>query len=146
MKIALGCDHGAFQYKELLKKELPKMGYEVVDFGTYSEESSDYPDFAGAAARAVANKECDLGIVLCGTGIGASIAANKVKGIRCALCSESVSAKLTREHNDTNVLAMGQRVIGEEMMREIVRVWLSTPFSNGERHMNRIEKLVKMEE
>lgn len=145
MKIALACDHGALEYKEILKKELPEQGYEVVDFGTNSHESCDYIDFAAKAAQAVANGECDRGIVICGTGIGVSITANKVNGIRCALCSEPFSARLTREHNNSNVLAMGQRVIGEELMRDIVRVWLTTPFSNEDRHLRRIEKLNQLE-
>ncbi|MEG0289976.1 MAG: ribose 5-phosphate isomerase B [Erysipelotrichaceae bacterium] len=145
MKIALACDHGAYEYKEILKKELPLKGYEVIDYGTYSTDSCDYVDFASKAAKAVAKGECDRGIVICGTGIGVSITANKIKGIRCALCSEPFSARLTREHNDSNVLAMGQRVIGEEIMREIVHVWLTTPFSNGERHLNRINKIAKLE-
>lgn len=145
MKIALACDHGALEYKEILKKELPTQGYEVVDFGTNSHESCDYIDFAAKAAQAVASGECDRGIVICGTGIGVSITANKVKGIRCALCSEPFSARLTREHNNSNVLAMGQRVIGEELMRDIVRVWLTTPFSNEDRHLRRIEKLNQLE-
>ena len=146
MRIALACDHGALEYKEILKKELPQEGYEVVDFGTYSHESCDYPDYIAKAAQAVAKGECDRGIVLCGTGIGASIAANKIKGIRCALCSESFSARLTREHNDSNILAMGQRVIGEEVMRDIVKTWLTTPFSQGERHKKRIAKLARLEQ
>lgn len=145
MKIALACDHGALEYKEILKKELPLEGYEVVDFGTETSNSCDYPDYISKAAYAVAKGECDRGIVMCGTGIGASIVANKVKGIRCALCSESFSARLTREHNDSNVLAMGQRVIGEEVMRDIVRTWLTTPFSEGERHKNRILKISQLE-
>ncbi|MEG0823191.1 MAG: ribose 5-phosphate isomerase B [Erysipelotrichaceae bacterium] len=146
MKIALGCDHGALEYKEILKKELAEQGHTVQDFGTYDKASCDYPDYAAAAAKSVANKENDRAIVICGTGIGVSIAANKIKGVRCALCSETLSAQLTREHNDTNVLAMGQRIIGEEMMRAIVKVWLETPFSNGERHIARINKISKLED
>lgn len=146
MKIALACDHGAYDYKEILKRELPLQGYEVVDFGCDGSASCDYSDYASAAAKAVASGECDKGIVMCGTGIGACISANKIKGIRCALCSEPFSARLTREHNDSNVLAMGQRVIGEEIMRDIVKVWLTTPFSQGERHIRRIEKVAKLEE
>lgn len=146
MKIALACDHGALDYKDLLKKELSEKGYEVEDFGTYTLDSCDYPDFVGAACRSVAEGKNDRGIVLCSTGIGASIAANKVKGIRCALCSEPYSARMTREHNDTNVLAMGALCIGENMMREIVEVWLNTEFSGLEKHARRIAKLAAMEE
>lgn len=146
MKLAIGCDHGAYEYKEILKALLEKEGHTVTDFGTYSTDSCDYPDYASAVAKSVAAGENDKGIVLCGTGIGASIAANKVKGIRCALCSDPLSARLTREHNDSNVLAMGQRIIGEELMKEIVRVWLTTEFSHEEKHQRRIDKVAKLEE
>lgn len=145
MKLGLSCDHGAFEYKEIIKEILTKEGHEVEDFGCHNTESVDYPDTASAVAKSVASGKNEKGIVLCGTGIGASIAANKIKGIRCALCSEPVSAKLTREHNDSNVLAMGQRVIGVEVMKEIVDVWLHTEFSQGERHMNRIRKIAELE-
>ena len=146
MKVALACDHGAYEYKMIVKEMLEEMGHEVKDFGCDSDASVDYPDYAGPAAQAVADKECDKGIVLCGTGIGVSIAANKVKGVRCALCSDTVSAKLTREHNDSNVLAMGQRIIGVELMKEIVRVWINTPFSHDERHQRRIDKVRALED
>lgn len=145
MKIAVACDHGAYEYKEIVKKMLREMGHEVEDFGTNSTESVDYPDYAGPAAQSVADGKNERGIVICGTGIGVSITANKIKGIRCALCSDPVSAKLTREHNDSNVLAMGQRIIGEELMKEIVRVWINTEFSHDERHQRRIDKLMKLE-
>lgn len=146
MKVAIACDHGAYEYKEILKKILTDEGYEVTDFGTNSTASCDYADYASAAARSVAAHENDRGIVLCGTGIGVSIAANKVKGIRCALCSDPLSARLTREHNDSNVLAMGQRIIGEELMKEIAHVWLTTEFSHEERHQRRIDKVSKLED
>lgn len=146
MKIAVACDHGAFEYKEIVKAMMKEMGHEVKDFGTDGHASVDYPDFAGPAAKAVANGECDRGIVICGTGIGVSISANKIKGIRCALCNDPLSARLTREHNDSNVLAMGQRIIGEELMKEIVRVWIQTDFSKDARHSRRIEKVAKLEE
>lgn len=145
MKIGLSGDHGAFEYKEALKDMLMEEGYEVEDFGCYSCDSVDYPDTAAAVARSVADGKNEKGIVLCGTGIGACISANKIKGIRCALCSETTSARLTREHNDSNVLAMGQRVIGIETMKDIVRVWLNTEFSNGERHKRRIQKIADLE-
>ena len=124
MKIAVACDHGGFRLKNVLVEYLKDTGYEVEDFGCYSEESCDYPDYAGKAALAVAKGTCDKGIVVCGTGIGVSITANKVKGIRCALCHDVFSAKATRAHNDTNMLAMGQRVIGEGLALEIVKAWL----------------------
>ena len=141
MKIAIACDHGAYEYKEMIKDMLLAQGHEVKDFGTDSPASVDYPD----VAQAVASGEYERGIVMCGTGIGVSITANKVKGIRCALCSDPLSARLTREHNDTNMLAFGQRIIGSELAKEIVNVWLTTPFSNGERHKNRIEKVMAIE-
>ena len=146
MKIAVACDHGAYEYKEMIKEMLLSQGHEVVDFGTDSTASMDYPDTALPCAKAVASGECEHGIVMCGTGIGVSITANKVKGIRCALCSDPLSARLTREHNDSNMLAFGQRIIGSEMAKEIVNVWLGTPFSNGERHIQRIRKVMAIEE
>lgn len=145
MNIGIACDHGAFEYKEILKDMLQKEGHMVTDFGTYDKNSCDYPYFAAACAKSVAQKKNDFGIVICGTGIGVSISANKVHGIRCALCSEPLSAKLTREHNNANMLAMGQRIIGEEMMKEIVHVFLNTPFSKDERHQRRIDKLMALE-
>ena len=141
MKIALGCDHGALALKNKVYAHLTAQGHEVVDFGTHTPDSCDYPDFAGAAAKAVARGECEKGIVLCTTGIGVSIAANKVKGIRCALLSDLMSARLTREHNDTNMMAMGAFVVGEALAKEIVDIWLTTEFSQGERHARRIAKL-----
>ena len=146
MKIAVACDHGAYEYKEMIKEMLLSQGHEVVDFGTDSTASMDYPDTALPCAKAVARGECERGIVMCGTGIGVSITANKVKGIRCALCSDPLSARLTREHNDSNMLAFGQRIIGSEMAKEIVNVWLGTPFSNGERHIQRVRKVMAIEE
>lgn len=146
MKIAVACDHGAYEYKEMIKEMLLSQGHEVVDFGTDSTASMDYPDTTLPCAKAVASGECERGIVMCGTGIGVSITANKVKGIRCALCSDPLSARLTREHNDSNMLAFGQRIIGSEMAKEIVNVWLGTPFSNGERHIQRIRKVMAIEE
>ena len=146
MKIAIACDHGAYEYKEIVKQMLNDEGHEVEDFGCYNTDSVDYPDYAAKAAKSVAEGKNERGIVICGTGIGVSIAANKIKGIRCALCAEPVSARLTREHNDSNVLAMGQRVIGVEVMKEIVRVWIHTPFSNDARHQRRIDKVMALED
>lgn len=144
MKLALACDHGGFKLKETVKKHLEEKGYEVVDFGTYSEESCDYPDYASKAAFAVAKKECEKGIVICGTGIGVSIVANKVHGIRCALVHDVFSAKATRQHNDTNMMAMGARVIGEGLALEIVDAWLNASYEGG-RHNLRIEKMMALE-
>ena len=145
MKIALGCDHGALALKEALIPHLEKMGYEVKDFGTYSSASCDYPDFAGPAAQAVGSSECEKGIVLCTTGIGVSIVANKVKGVRCALLSDVMSARLTREHNDTNMMAIGAGVVGQMLAFEIIDTWLGTEFSHDARHQRRIDKLMTYE-
>lgn len=143
--IALACDHGAYALKEAIKAHLTKRGLEYNDFGTYSTDSCDYPDFAAPAARAVASGECDRGIVCCTTGIGVSITANKVRGIRCALLSDLMSARLTRMHNDTNMMALGAGVVGEKLALEIVDVWLDTAFEGG-RHQRRIDKMMALEQ
>jgi len=145
MKIAIGCDHGALDLKNAAIKHLEAKGYEVKDFGTYTLDSCDYPDYAAAAAKAVASGECEKGIVLCTTGIGVSITANKVKGIRCALLSDKMSARLTREHNDTNMMAIGAAVVGKMLALEIMDTWLETEFSGGERHQRRIDKMMAVE-
>ena len=145
MKISVGCDHGALALKNTVVEHLTKKGYEVKDFGTYTMDSCDYPDFAEAAAKAVANGECDKGIVMCTTGIGISIAANKVKGIRCALLSDVMSARMTREHNDTNMMAIGAAVVGKMLALEIIDTWLGTEFSGDERHQRRIDKMMAIE-
>ncbi|HIW18749.1 MAG TPA: ribose 5-phosphate isomerase B [Candidatus Faecalicoccus intestinipullorum] len=145
MKIVMANDHGAYTYKLEIKKMLEQEGYTVIDCGTNSEESVDYPDYAKACAEKVLSKEADLGIVLCGTGIGISIAANKIKGIRCGLCTNTTMARLTREHNDANILALGQRTTGIETCKDIVHTFIKTPFSNGERHKQRIEKISELE-
>ena len=145
MKIAIGSDHGAFALKSKFIAHLEAQGHEVKDFGTYSLASCDYPDFGAAAARAVASGECEKGIVLCTTGIGISISANKVKGIRCALLSDIMSARLTREHNDTNMMAIGAAVVGEMLALEILDTWLGTEFSGDARHQRRIDKIMALE-
>lgn len=145
MKIAIGSDHGGYALKELVKNYLIEKGYEVEDFGAYSTEPVDYPDYAVKAATAVSNGKCDRGIVICSTGIGISIAANKIKGVRAALCADIMCARLTREHNDTNVLALGSFVVTEEMAYAIVDTWLETDFSNEERHQRRIDKITEIE-
>ena len=145
MKIAIGCDHGALDLKNKVIAHLTAKGYEVVNFGTDTPDSCDYPDFAAPAAKAVASGECDKGIVLCTTGIGVSITANKVKGIRCALLSDVMSARLTREHNDTNMMAIGAGVVGQMLALEIIDTWLGTAFSQGERHQRRIDKMMALE-
>ena len=143
--IALACDHGALDLKNAIKAHLEQRGLACKDFGCYTKDSCDYPDFAAAAAKAVAGGECDRGIVCCTTGIGVSITANKVHGIRCALLSDVMSARLTREHNDTNMMALGAAVTGEMLALEIVDVWLDTEFSHAERHQRRIDKVMAYE-
>ncbi len=138
MKVAIGSDHGGFDLKESVIKHLEECGVEVKDVGCYSKDSCDYPVFGHAVAKAVADGECENGIVICTTGIGISITANKTKGVRCALCSEPLSAKMTRLHNNANVLAMGAGLIGPNMANEIVDTFLNTEFSGDERHQRRI--------
>ena len=145
MKIAIACDHGALDLKNTVKAHLEKQGHILQDFGTYTLDSCDYPDFAGAAAKAVAAGECERGIVLCTTGIGVSITANKVDGIRCALLSDVMSARMTREHNDTNMMALGAGVVGTMLALEIVDTWVGTEFSHEPRHQRRIDKLMSYE-
>ena len=144
MKIAIGCDHGALDLKNKVIAHLTAKGYEVVNFGTDTLDSCDYPDFAGPAAKAVASGECAKGIVLCTTGIGVSITANKVKGIRCALLSDVMSARMTRQHNDTNMMAIGAAVVGPMLALEIIDTWLGTEFEGG-RHQRRIDKMMALE-
>ena len=146
MKIAIGCDHGALELKDLVVAHLEKKGYQVKDFGTYTKDSCDYPEYAAAAAKAVASGEYDKGIVLCTTGIGVSITANKIKGIRCALLSDVMSARMTREHNDTNVMAIGAGVVGQMLALEIVDTWLGTECSGEARHQRRIDKVMALED
>ena len=145
MKIAIACDHGALDLKNAAIKHLTEKGHTVVNFGTDTLDSCDYPDFVAPAAKAVACGECDRGIVLCTTGIGVSIAANKVKGIRCALLSDLMSARMTRDHNDTNMMAIGAAVVGQGLALEIMDTWLATEFSHGPRHQRRIDKIAALE-
>lgn len=145
MKIAIACDHGALALKNTIIAHLEKQGHQVMNFGTDTLDSCDYPDYAGAAAKAVGSGECERGIVLCSTGIGVSIAANKVDGVRCALLHDLMSARLTREHNDTNMMALGAFITGEALALQIVDTWLATAFSGGERHVRRIEKVMELE-
>ncbi len=139
--IAIGSDHGGFALKNAIMKHLEKRGFAYKDFGTYTEASCDYPVYGRAVAEAVAAGECECGILICGTGIGISITANKVKGIRAAVCTDCFSAEATRSHNDANVLALGARVVGEGLALKIVDTFLDTPFSGDERHIRRIEKI-----
>ncbi|MGN6715167.1 ribose 5-phosphate isomerase B [Anaerocolumna jejuensis] len=136
--IALGCDHGGFELKQEIIKHLKEKGVPYKDYGTYTEDSCDYPVYAKKVAEAVLSKECEFGILICGTGIGISIAANRMKGIRAALCHDCFSAEATRLHNDANILAMGGRVIGPGHALKIVDTFLNTPFSKDERHVRRI--------
>lgn len=142
---AIGSDHGGYALKQAVMKHLTERGIEYRDFGTYSTESCDYPDFGEAAARAVASGECERGIVICGTGIGISLAANKVRGIRCALCGDCYSAQMSREHNDANMLALGARVVGEGLALKIVDAFLDASFQGG-RHERRVAKLMAIED
>ncbi len=139
--IAIGCDHGGFELKKKIMAHLDARGLEYKDFGTYSDASCDYPIYGKAVAKAVASGECERGIVICGTGIGISITANKVPGIRAALCTDCFMAEATRQHNDANILALGGRVVGDGLALKIVDTFLDTPFSEGERHIRRIAQI-----
>ena len=142
--IALGADHAGFQLKEALKSWLIEHGYQVVDHGTHSTESVDYPDYAAQVAEAVADHKVERGVLVCGTGIGMTIAANKVPGVRAALCSDIYTARMSREHNDANVLTLGGRLMGPEMALDILKMWLETGFV-GDRHRRRIGKIADLE-
>ncbi len=144
MKIAIGNDHVGVELKNHLKAWLEQQGHEVVNFGTDETSSTSYPIYAERVARAVVSGECDRGVLICGTGIGISISANKVSGVRCALCSEPVSAALSRQHNDANIVAMGARMIGPVMAEEIVKTFLTTGFEGG-RHSGRVEMIMKLD-
>lgn len=144
MKIGIGSDHGGFDLKEVIKKHLIENNYDVIDYGTKSTESVDYPEFGKKVADAVASKEVELGIVICGTGLGISMAANKVKGIRAAVVSEEFSAKMARKHNDANILAMGGRVVGNDLAISIVDTFLKSEFEGG-RHQRRVDKIMEIE-
>ena len=142
--IAIACDHGGYQYKQMLMQHLNDRGIAYKDFGTFTPDSCDYPDYAKPVANAVAAGEFEKGILICGTGIGMSIAANKVKGIRAAVCADAFSAKATREHNDANILCMGARVISEAKALEITDIFLDTPFSQDERHIRKNSKIEQL--
>ena len=144
MKIALGCDHGGYELKEFIKRVLERLGYSYEDFGCNSTESCDYPNFGAAAARAVAEGKCQRGIVICTTGIGISIAANKIKGIRCAHCADCLEAEMTRRHNDANMLAIGAGFTGKNMAERMVEVFLSTEIEGG-RHQRRVDQITALE-
>lgn len=144
MIIGIGSDHGGFELKEFIKEYLDKLEVEFVDFGTYNNDSVDYPDFGKRVADAIVKNEVERGIVICGTGIGISIATNKVKGIRCALCGDTYSARMSREHNNANVLALGARVLGVGLALDIVKVWLESEFLAG-RHEIRVNKISDIE-
>ena len=146
MKIAVACDHGGLTLKNAMVAYVEKLGHEVKDFGTYTKDSCDYPDFAVQAAEAVASGDCERGIVVCSSGIGVSIVANKVPGVRCAHCHDLYCAKYTRLHNDANMIAFGEKVLGEGMMQEIVYTFLNTEYEGGERHERRIAKIKAIEE
>ncbi|MEF9988065.1 MAG: ribose 5-phosphate isomerase B [Christensenella sp.] len=145
MKIAFGCDHGGFVLKPEIIAYLEKNGHEIIDFGVNDENAVDYPDYGQAVAECVHDGKADFGIIACGTGIGISISANKVPGIRCALLSDTFSAHATREHNDANMMALGGRTVGPGLAVDIVDIFLKTPFSQGERHQKRIDKITAIE-
>ena len=145
MKIGIGNDHAAVEMKEQITEYLQELGYEVVNYGTDTHDSCDYPAYGEKVGRAVVSKEVDLGILICGTGVGISLAANKVKGVRAVVCSEPYSARLSRQHNNTNVLAFGARVIGIEMAKMIVQEWLNAEFE-GDRHQRRVDMISAIEE
>lgn len=141
MIISVASDHGGFALKEKVKEHLEKRGFEVKDFGCYDQESCDYPDFGRPAAKAVADGECDLGVLICTTGIGMSMVANKIPGVRAALCGDSLSASLTRQHNNANVLVMGAGIVGPDLAMSILDTFMDTPFSEAERHIRRVNKI-----
>lgn len=145
MKIAIGCDHVGIEHKDLVIKHLESKGITVDDFGALSTERTDYPQYGLAVANAVANQQADLGLLICGTGVGISLAANKVKGIRAVVCSDPYTAQLSKEHNNTNVLAFGSRVVGVELAKMIIDSWLGAEFEGG-RHQNRINQIAQIEE
>ncbi len=144
MKIAIGSDHGGYSLKEVIKEYLTEKGYQVKDFGCFSQESVDYPDYAKMVAEAVSRGECEAGVLMCGTGIGISIAANKVKGIRAALCHDGLTARLAKQHNNANIICIGGRTTGVETAKDIIDNWLNSEFEGG-RHLRRINKIKDME-
>lgn len=144
MKVAIGSDHAGYELKEFIKKYLAEKNFELKDYGTNSMDACNYPEFGEKVANAIINKECDCGILICGTGIGISISANKVKGIRCAVCSEPVSARLCKEHNNANIIAFGARIVGTQMAMAIVDAYFSASFLGG-KHQNRIDLLTDIE-
>ena len=146
MKVSIGSDHAGYKLKGFLAGWLRDAGYDVADVGAWSEESSDYPDFAATVARAVASGVADRGVLVCGTGVGMSLAANRVSGVRAAAVSEPVTARLAREHNDANIVCLGARIVGPEVAIDVVRTFLGTAFSNGERHVRRIGKIAELEQ
>ena len=146
MKIVVGCDHAGFNIKDAVKKHIEEMGHEVVDVGTYSSDSCHYPVYASAACKKILDGECELGILICGTGVGMSIAANKYKGIRAACCSDVFSARLTREHNNSNVLCFGERVIGVGTALDLVDAYLGAEYMNNGNHVIRVAMLKDIED
>lgn len=144
MKIALGCDHGGWELKSAVEATLKSLNMEVLDMGTMNEDSVDYPDFATKVAEAVSSRKADMGVAICGTGIGMSIVANKYPGVRAALCHDSFTARMSRLHNDANILVLGGRVTGREVALELLKQWLATPFEGG-RHKRRLDKIAEIE-
>jgi len=145
MKVAIASDHGGFNYKNILLNDIRKQGFEVIDLGTFNEDPTDYPDHAEAVANKILNKEAERGVLICGSGVGVSVAANKFRGIRAGVCHDVYSAHQCVEHDDVNVLCMGQRVIGIELAREIIMAFLAAKFSDAERHGRRLKKIDRIE-
>ncbi|HXG25095.1 MAG TPA: ribose 5-phosphate isomerase B [Chthonomonadales bacterium] len=145
MRIAVGSDHAGFHLKNRLRDMLRAEGHEVLDMGAHSPEASDYPDFAALVGRAVASQEVERGVLVCGTGAGIAMAANKIRGVRAAAACETTTAALTRSHNDANIICLGERIIPPEMAERIVRTFIETPFSGSERHVRRIQKIAQLE-
>lgn len=145
MKVALGCDHAGFALKDTVAEQIKRLGHEVLDCGTFSAQSTDYPDYAEKVAKAIADKQAQRGILICGSGVGVCIAANKVKGIRASICHDAYSAQQAVEHDGLNVLCLGARIIGPATAEELVTRFLSATFSNGERHLRRLNKVLSLE-
>ncbi len=144
MKIVISNDHAAVELKKEIKTYIESLGHEVIDVGTNTNESCDYPYYGKIAAEKVASKECDLGVLICGTGVGISLAANKVKGIRCGVCSDTATARLIRQHNDANMISFGARIVGSELAKDIVKAFLTTDFEGG-RHQRRVDMIMEIE-
>ena len=146
MKVCIGCDHGGFAIKGAVLNVLKEKGFEIFDYGVFEGETADYPDIAKKVSALVSENKCDFGVLLCGTGIGMAICANKVKGVRAAVCNDKYSAEMSRKHNNANMLALGGRVVGPDLAKMIAKIWLETPFDGGERHSRRVQMIMDIEQ